>query len=226
MLTSKTKRTPGRPGFAKDLSRAIRRGILAWACCLIFVSARSQAALEWYNSTDVGENGSYSEAFLDDWIFDIIRTQAGNYLAVGFALEGEAYTSQVIERRPSYVLYGPGGHLLEDVVVGEDLGQFVGVAEGAGYYYAVGYQEDKALLVRIGKDNLQFQAYPVTTALFTPSTSLRGARLQDVAEVECGSDKRIFSVGYATDNSGERRRWIAAFEIDGSGDVSTAHEWV
>lgn len=185
-----------------------------------------QPAVEWYNSTDVGEAGAYSHAELADWIFDIIQTEEGNYLAVGFGLDDEAGTSH--ERVPSFVLYGPNGHLLQDKVVGEETGQFIGVTEGESYYYAVGYQADKALLVRIHKDDLSYDAYPVTTGKFISSENDRSARLQDVIELECSGTKRIFSLGYATEEGEdkERSRWIAAFEIDGNGDISIVDEWV
>ncbi|MCB9284592.1 MAG: T9SS type A sorting domain-containing protein [Lewinellaceae bacterium] len=195
-------------------------GILSFFCNATY----GQPAVEWYNSTDVGEAGEYSGTALADWIFEMITTQEGNYLAVGFALEDEA--NSTTERLPSFALYSPHGHLLQDAVVGEDKGQFDSVTEGEDYYYAVGYQGDSAILARIRKDDLNTREYPLNTSLFTYDEGTGNTRIKDALELECNSEKRVFCAGFAKESGGERRRWISSYSFDSNGDITLEDEWV
>lgn len=131
-----------------------------------------QPAVEWYNHTDVGEAGAYEGKALADWIFDMTTTEEGNYLAVGYALQDEE--NETVNRQPSFALYAPNGHLLQDRVLEGEKGQLDYVMEGGDYYYAVGYQGEDALLVRIDKDDLGFQDYHLNTNIFLSRKSLRG----------------------------------------------------
>jgi len=131
----------------------------------------SQGA-QWTTSIDAGGSGNEGWA---DWIFDVITTQEGNYLGVGFAKEDEE-TGQHPDV-PAYCLINPNGALLRDGVVeifeqGAALpmaGRLANVVEGSNdSYYAVGFvggfgPGSKGLLVRINKtslDNTPFVIVP------------------------------------------------------------------
>ena len=68
--------------------------------------------VQWTSSVNVG--GSNGQPWAD-WIFDVITTSEGNYMAVGFAREDEINGAH--PDVPAYCLIGPNGHLLRDGVV-------------------------------------------------------------------------------------------------------------
>lgn len=187
--------------------------------CLVALSPLLLPAqgVQWTSSVNVGGGGSAPWA---DWIFDVITTQQGNYLAVGFAKEDEVNHQH--PDVPAYCLIGPNGGLLRDGVVeifdpgaSQPMqGRLSNVIEGSNdSYYSVGFiggfgPNSKGLLIRINKTSLDHTPFIITPQGFTT------ARLSDIVQVNAPTPYLLVS-GQAT-NGGPSQRWIAAYNFDGT----------
>lgn len=183
----------------------------------LFPSYISAQSVQWTASVNVGGGGNTAWA---DWVYDVITTKEGNYLAVGFAREDE--TNGGHPDVPAYCLLNANGGLLRDGVVEifdqgasqPKQGRLNNVVEANNdSYYAVGFMGGfgsgaQGLLLRINKTTLDYTHFLIVPQGFTTS------RVTDIVEVAASTPYLLIS-GQAGDG-GPSRRWIAAYNYDGT----------
>lgn len=162
-----------------------------------------EASIQWKSSINVGVNGGPSSIGLADWLYDVITTSSGNYLAVGFANEDEETGTHA--DKPAYVLVGPTGNLIKDGVVDAanpttPSGRLYSVCEAPGAYYAVGNFDGQGIIVKIDKATLDHEF-----ATFVAGSN-SGARMGDITDV--GGQYLLVS-GWSGG-----RRWLNVFDYD------------
>jgi hypothetical protein len=194
-----------------------RLGLFLLLFSLAFPAAFSQGGAQWTSSINVGDGDGAPPGPWADWILQVITTQEGNYLGVGFAREDEEGGTH--PDVPSYCLVGPNGNLLRDGVVEPITGRLSDVLEAANdSYYAVGGRATKGLLLRINKTTLDAVPFDVSPSnLFYDK-----ARLSDISLLPTSQGVRLLCTGKASHDDGNGNtddyssRWVAVFDLNGN----------
>jgi hypothetical protein len=201
-----------------------RLGLFLLLFSLAFPAAFAQGGAQWTSSINVGDGDGAPPGPWADWILQVITTQEGNYLGVGFAREDEGGGTH--PDVPAYCLVGPNGNLLRDGVVEDNpttptSGRLSDVVEASNdSYYAVGGHGTKGILIRINKTTLDVTN---TTVDWLPTNiHYTRARFTEISLLPTPQGTRLLCMGRAFYVNGDPNsndyssRWVAVFDLSGN----------
>ncbi|RMG85452.1 MAG: hypothetical protein D6714_05965, partial [Bacteroidetes bacterium] len=174
--------------------------LLPWIMLFVSFGTIKAQTGQWSSETNVGTGNLPAGTPLADWLYDIITTANGNYLAVGFAREDETIPSQH-DRVPAYCFLATNGVLQKDVVIEGNKGQLENVIEAPNdSYYSAGYRGANALVVRINKATLDYTTYEFPPQIFDyASYNFSNARLKDVIVLDDNGTPKLIVTGSVRD---------------------------